>query len=230
MADLSPDKSRQEEALKLAEEWKGRGDDAGRLSRAVIESTRSHARPITEPAFTDDLAKFWAQMPDGATDSMTAAGAKQLAQAYLDAKDDCLRLHREKMDALFGPDGFPRSAPSTTRRSTAALAWAVSIFGEGAEDGEERAMRFIEEAVELVNAVGLSASVVHAIVERIYTRHKGDRGREMGQALLTLELLAEVYGIDPSRCADVEFARIQAIPKEEWERRHAAKVESGIAK
>lgn len=116
------------------------------------------------------------------------------------------------------------------RRSTVALKWAVSIFGEGAEDGEERAMRFIEEAVELVNAVGLSASVVHAIVERIYTRQKGDRGREMGQAMLTLELLAEAYGIDPSRCADVEFARIQAVPKEEWERRHKAKVEAGIAK
>ncbi len=23
-------------------------------------------------------------------------------------EDDCLRLHREKMDALYGPDGFPR--------------------------------------------------------------------------------------------------------------------------
>jgi thioesterase domain-containing protein len=27
-----------------------------------------------------------------------------------EAKDDCRRLHREKMDALYGPDGFPRSA------------------------------------------------------------------------------------------------------------------------
>jgi hypothetical protein len=120
--------------------------------------------------------------------------------------------------------------PSETRRGEAALKWAVSIFGEGAQDMEERAMRFAEEAVELVNAIGLSEDVVHAIVQRVYSRKKGERGKEMGQAMLTLELLAECIGVDPHRCADVEFARVQAIPKEEWERRHKAKVELGIAK
>lgn len=38
-----------------------------------------------------------------------------LEQELADAKDDCLRLHREKMDALFGPDGMPRTAVSATR-------------------------------------------------------------------------------------------------------------------
>lgn len=144
-----------------------------------------------------------------------------------DLQDAVVKNSEARNEASIPPETITR--PEELRR-TVALKWAVSIFGEGAEDGEERAMRFIEEATELVNAVGLSASVVHAIVERIYTRQKGDRGREMGQAMLTLELLAEVYGIDPSQCADVEFARIQAIPKEEWERRHAAKVSIGIAK
>jgi hypothetical protein len=34
----------------------------------------------------------------------------QLERELAEAKDDCRRLHREKMDALYGPDGFPRSA------------------------------------------------------------------------------------------------------------------------
>lgn len=34
----------------------------------------------------------------------------QLERELAEAQDDCRRLHREKMDALFGPDGKPRSA------------------------------------------------------------------------------------------------------------------------
>jgi hypothetical protein len=119
--------------------------------------------------------------------------------------------------------------PDTERR-VRALAWAVNTFGEIAADKEERAMRFVEEAVELVNALGLDVRTVRAIVERVYGRQKGDRGRELGQAMFTLELLGEALAIDPSRAADAEFTRCQAIPKEEWERRHKAKVDIGIAK
>jgi hypothetical protein len=46
-------------------------------------------------------------------EAVPAEIARQIARDLADAKDDCLRLHREKMDALFGPDGKPRSA---TRR------------------------------------------------------------------------------------------------------------------
>ena len=49
------------------------------------------------------------------------------------------------------------------------------------------------------------------------------------QVMFTLELLAEVFAIDPQRAAAVEFERVQAIPKQDWERRHGAKVKLGIA-
>ena len=91
-------------------------------------------------------------------------------------------------------------------------------------------MRFLEEAIEVANAVGLPPETLQMIGARVYSRQKGDRSREIGQAMLTLELLADVLTIDPQRAAADEFSRIQSIPKEEWERRHQAKVDMGIAK
>lgn len=115
-------------------------------------------------------------------------------------------------------------------RAISALAWAVETFGDVANDKEERAMRFLEEAVELVMSLGLQPETLQMIAARVYSRPKGDRWREFGQAQLTLELLGEVFSIDPQQRASIEFERIQTIPQEEWERRHAAKVEMGIAK
>ena len=137
--------------------------------------------------------------------------------------------------AGFGPSSLCLAraliaALATPRLGTAALRWAVSTFGEVAEDKEERAMRCLEEAIEVANAVGLPPETLQMIGARGYSRQKGDRSREIGQAMLTLELLADVLTIDPQRAAADEFSRIQSIPKEEWERRHQAKVDMGIAK
>ena len=118
----------------------------------------------------------------------------------------------------------------TDRRSLRAMRWACDIFGYIARDEQERTMRFAEEAAELVHAVGLPKDVLTAIVEGVYNRKAGDAGSELGQAMLTLEMLGEVVGVVADQAASREFARVQAIPKEEWERRHQAKVDMGIAK
>lgn len=50
-----------------------------------------------------------------------------------------------------------------------------------------------------------------------------------GQALATLETLAEAIEVNADEEASRELERVQAIPQEEWGRRHAAKVRLGIA-
>lgn len=109
------------------------------------------------------------------------------------------------------------------------LAWAVGMFGPVALHRDERAARFVEEAVELVHAEGLPVATVFAIVSRVYQRPAGDVEKEIGQAQATLECLAENLGINANVMAQREFGRVQAIPREEWDRRHAAKVALGIA-
>lgn len=114
-------------------------------------------------------------------------------------------------------------------RPTHFLNWAHQTFGDIALDPRERVLRFLEEAVELAQSLHVSMDTTDALVARVYRREPGDPVREMGQALATLELLAKAANIDADAEATKEFYRVQSIPKEEWERRHSAKVALGIA-
>lgn len=117
----------------------------------------------------------------------------------------------------------------TMNRPRDFLGWAVDIFGPIASDDMERTRRFIEEALELAHAMGLPLRDVDKISARVYSRPRGTIPQEVGQAQATVECLAENMNISADREASLEFDRVRSIPKEEWERRHAAKVSIGIA-
>ena len=109
------------------------------------------------------------------------------------------------------------------------LDWASDMFGPIATDDMERARRFIEEALELGHAMGLTFGGLSDIAMRVYRRPRGIIPVEIGQAQVCLETLAENLNLSADREASIEFERVKTIPKEEWERRHAAKVAIGIA-
>lgn len=118
---------------------------------------------------------------------------------------------------------------TTIDRPSRFLMWARDTFGDIALDPRERAMRFAEEAVELAHACNIDEVVMQAIVRRVYSRLPGEVPKELGQALVTLELLAKAINVNADDEATKEFYRVQAIPKEEWSRRHKAKSDIGIA-
>lgn len=107
--------------------------------------------------------------------------------------------------------------------------WSQNTFGETAALPDERALRFIEEALELAQACGLNHKEVMKVAARVYSRERGNKFREFGQAGLTLEALAECHRVDLNDAANHEFKRILKIPQEEFAQRHAAKVADGIA-
>lgn len=109
------------------------------------------------------------------------------------------------------------------------LSWAESMFGSIALDRRERACRFLEEAIELAQAEGLPAETVGAIAARVFSRPAGQTHKEIGQAMMTLNVLAKNIGLDAAMEQRREWDRVRMIPKEEWTRRHAAKVALGIA-
>lgn len=119
---------------------------------------------------------------------------------------------------------------TTFDRPSRALRWAVDMFGNIALDATERVLRFGEEGIEALHALKVPRHTVEAIVERVYTRDRGDVARELGQCQMTLEVLAKAINIDLQDEADKEFFRVQSVPKSEWERRHAAKKALGIAR
>lgn len=151
---------------------------------------------------------------------------------WRDRQCELIERHAEDIAAMLAAapasplhdDGWP-----DIERPAAALKWAAEMFGEIALEPRERAMRFVEEAVELVHAMGLDATTLQNISTRVYGRNHGYIPREIGQAQMTLEALAEAIGQNAQREAADEFKRVQAIPKSEWSRRHLAKVDIGIA-
>lgn len=86
--------------------------------------------------------------------------------------------------------------------------WLVACFGEEiASDKVERNHRFIEEALELVQACGCTASEAHQLVDYVFGRPKGEMEQEVGGAMNTLAALCLAHDLDMMDCAAREIAR-----------------------
>ena len=87
--------------------------------------------------------------------------------------------------------------------------WLLACFGEMiAGDREERNHRFLEEALELVQACGCSASEAHQLVDYVFGRPVGQPAQEVGGVMVTLAALCLANGLDMHDAAEVELARI----------------------
>lgn len=107
--------------------------------------------------------------------------------------------------------------------------WTVAMFGSArATSKKERAFRFIEEAIELAQALGLNHEEVVAVVNRNYQVDAGDVAKELAQTQFTLYALAESIGEDAEGLCRSELSRVRQYPKEYWEARQQRKVDAGI--
>lgn len=87
--------------------------------------------------------------------------------------------------------------------------WMMACFGaEISADVSERNHRFLEEAIELVQACGCTASEAHQLVDYVYGRPVGDKQQEVGGVMVTLAALCLAQGLDMHAAGDVELARI----------------------
>lgn len=118
------------------------------------------------------------------------------------------------------------------RRQKLILAWAERTFHDsGRADPLERACRFIEEALELFDAVYHQAggnwehmdTVLPKIIARVRNRPPGDVFQEFGQVGVTVNCLAELLGVSFATAEIREFERVQLIPRDVFLARHATK-------
>ncbi|SED32026.1 hypothetical protein SAMN05216178_6769 [Pseudomonas saponiphila] len=87
--------------------------------------------------------------------------------------------------------------------------WLNDCFGqEIAADVIERNHRFLEEALELVQACNCSADEAHKLVDYVFGRDVGDKPQEVGGVLVTLAALCAAQGVDMHQAGEVELARI----------------------
>lgn len=89
------------------------------------------------------------------------------------------------------------------------LPWLLECFGPVIPfDKQERNHRFLEEALELVQACGCTQSEAHQLVDYVYGRDQGDRYQEAGGVMVTLAALCIANGFDMHAAGETELARI----------------------
>lgn len=93
--------------------------------------------------------------------------------------------------------------------------WVVECFGSDvASNRRERNHRFLEESLELVQALGCTEDDAHTLVDYVYGRPAGDAQQEVGGTLLTLAALCSAWGFDLNECGQRELTRVHgAIEK-----------------
>jgi len=87
--------------------------------------------------------------------------------------------------------------------------WIEAAFGDQViYQIKTRADSFIEEALELYQALGYSKDDVLELVEYVYGRPAGDPDQEFGGVALTLSSLANSASLDLEACATKELDRV----------------------
>ncbi len=87
--------------------------------------------------------------------------------------------------------------------------WAEACFGESvASDKAERNHRFLEEALELVQACGATREECLQLVYYVYSRPSGDLKQEVGGVLITLAAHCCAHQVDMQHAGEVELDRI----------------------
>ena len=86
--------------------------------------------------------------------------------------------------------------------------WMMETFSmEVCRDKAERNHRFLEEALELVQAMGCTAAAAHMLVDYTFGRPVGDPEQEVGGALVTLAALCAAADISMAELGERELAR-----------------------
>lgn len=106
-------------------------------------------------------------------------------------------------------DPEPEPFADTTTLQARVAPWLLVCFGsEIAENIEERNHRFLEEALELVQANGCTAHEAFQLVDYVFAREIGDPWQEAGGVMITLAALCLAAGVDMHEAGEIELARI----------------------
>ncbi|WP_063928393.1 hypothetical protein [Methylobacterium aquaticum] len=101
--------------------------------------------------------------------------------------------------------------------------WVEACFGKDvALDRAERSRRFLEEALELVQASVMTCEEAHLLVDYVFGRECGEASKEVGGVMNTLAAFCNAHDIGMLKEAETELARCwEILPqiRAKWERK-----------
>jgi hypothetical protein len=175
---------------------------------------------------TEDMAGALRAIVASDTEARSQGGL--LRYGLLDCEDNHGSLYRsqgldnaiEKARAVLA--SFDAEGDGETFQQRVQL-WMMACFGpEIAADKLERCDRFIEEALELVQAGEYTKERAHALVDYVFDRPQGEINQEVGGVMVTLAAHCLAYGVDMHSAGETELARIWT-KVEQIRAKHAAK-------
>lgn len=86
--------------------------------------------------------------------------------------------------------------------------WAIQCFGlEPVQDKRQRLFRFGEEALELLQAGGITVEEVDRLKEYVYSRPIGDIQQEVGGVMTTLATVCYAHSVSLEHSSELEIQR-----------------------
>lgn len=114
-------------------------------------------------------------------------------------------------------------------RQRAVHEWCAAAFGaDHASSVEQRAVRFLEESIELYQACDGTAAMAHKLIDYIFARPVGAAEQEFGGVDVTLLALAAAKRLSAEDLGKAEFERIKQKPLEYYSKRNAEKGAAGF--
>lgn len=87
--------------------------------------------------------------------------------------------------------------------------WLIACFGEPiASDKEERSHRFLEEALELSQSVGLTKPEAYELVDYVFSRPVGETYQEVGGVMVTLAAFCLAHNLNMEEEGERELERV----------------------
>jgi len=130
-----------------------------------------------------------------------------------------------------GDEDMNREPTSDNRdlRQVAVLQWVTETFGASASTPKERALRLLEEAIELAQVEGVEVGDVFAVAEHVYGKPAGTPAQEVGGVGVTLLAYCESRRISAETAEQHEFERVLSVDPAVFRARHNKKANAGIA-
>lgn len=107
--------------------------------------------------------------------------------------------------------------------------WVHDAFGEKSTRPPERIRRFLEEALELVQAEDITKEEVIRFVDFIWDRPKGEPLQEVGGVMLTLRAYCVSRWYSVAALERLEWARVQSLGLDHFRERQKIKADAGLS-
>lgn len=172
----------------------------GDIGICVNPASPLYARRLTKKVKRKVEEPSWCPSKDRASPSVINR-AKEVYDYYTEVSSIPLGAARMNVANTLGPFSFQRRTAD----------WMHSCF-EGNLDiinnTSERHARFIEEALELSQAGGLSKESAQILLDYVYSRPVGELSQEVGGVGVTLAALCNAHSISMEQSFEAELARI----------------------